>query len=284
MRTLGVVGMWFPSGMAVLDFTARITRFGSVDRAYPLVQAIAEIFDRLGLDHFLADLNRDGEAAWSCAYILDPITISGSCPLDCGLEGRIAEAAARLLPDADVRVEWFARDVDSASAMNAGRAIERVARMFGPLSRGTVPTRVRLAILSPDAYFVRYGDRAVLDPRKDPSELSYETFYYHVLYDALSDAGAAMGVAWCNDRPGTIAAFGDLMRAAEAHRDHDECHPVENRSRRCVVEDELEFVAETADYLNAAMFEAIRDVLAVTRRDVPVAAEAAVASSELWIA
>ena len=72
--------MWFPTGMAVFDFTVKITRFGSPERARPLVRSIAETLDRLGVDHLLVDLNRDGEAAWCGAYAKDPIVITGSGP------------------------------------------------------------------------------------------------------------------------------------------------------------------------------------------------------------
>lgn len=265
--------MWFPSDMAVFDFTVRITRFGGAERARPLIRSIAEIFDRLGIDHLLVDLNRDGEAAWDGVYVADPIAISGSCPLTCGLDGQIREAADRLAPEAEVRVDWYAHDPTRAATSRANREIEHTARIFGGLLRGLVPRRVRLAILAPCTYIAEFGGDGLAGSQQCSAELAFLA-----LRGALGEAGALIGIEWRNDDVAVGAALGRL-RALHAAR-----HDVRPRSgatallAQWAAMDELELVAtepidplaaETADHLNAVMFDAIRGALDIAPANLP---------------
>jgi len=258
--------MWFPSDMAVFDFTVRITRFGVAQRAHPLVRAIAEIFDRLGIDHLLVDLNRDGDMAWSDVYVTDPIVIRGSCSLTCGLDGQVKAAASRLLPDAAVSVEWYARDPGHGRDSSLERDVERVSRMFGGLCRGLVPARVRLAILDPDGYVARHGNGRSRGDLPGVPQLAMLA-----LTEALGEAGARLGIDWSGQRRAVAMALESLRQSIVEVPSCGGCGldgRVQGGAWTAV--DELEvaavgpvdpLVAETADHLNAVMFDAIRDAL-----------------------
>ncbi len=262
--------MWFPTDMAVFDFTVKIIRFGAAERARPLIGAIAETLDRLGTDHLLADLNRDGLDAWSEIYVTDPIVISGSTPMPGAFEERVLAAARELLPEAEVGIDWDGHNPVLAAVAEANLEVERVARVFGGLGRGAVPARVRLAILNTEAYLDRFGYAHADADRQHPAELTR-----NALYNALGEVGAAVGIGWKNDRRDAERVFGDLRGMPEtvrARQSQDYTGFVD----RWVAADEAELAAadptdalyaETEDHLHTALFDAIREALSVVPAD-----------------
>ena len=256
--------MWFPSTMAVADFTVMITRFDLPGRARPLVRAVAETMDRLGFDHLLVDLNRDGESAWGRVYRRDPIVIDGSGRPFGAFEDQVTTAVREWLPEAEVAVEWREHDRARAAAAETCREIERVSRIFGGLARGEIPQRVRLAILDTESYLAQYGAAHAADERERPAEL-----VVNALCAALADVGPRVGLGWARDRSRLAATFGDL-RAAVAEgvdpilgvRLADPIGLPDLTDQIVATESVDPLVMESADYLHGAMFDAIREALA----------------------
>lgn len=262
--------MWFPTDMAAFDFAVKITRFDDLTRAHQLVCAIAEALDRVGADHLLVDLNRDGQAVWNELYTSDPITISGSTPMLGVFEDRVMAAARDLVPRAEVTIDWFGHDPDRAAVAAVNREIERVARVFRGFARGSVPARVRLAILDTDAYLSRFGHQHAPDERQRPAELTL-----NALYNALSDAGTVIGIDWKGNRSEALKAFNGL-RVLPPARPSTDFVDYTGFVDRWVAADEAELAAAdptdaryavTEDHLHAALFDAIREALAVVPAD-----------------
>lgn len=262
--------MWFPTDMAAFDFAVKITRFEDIARAHQLVCAVAEALDRVGADHLLVDLNRDGQAMWSELYDCDPIVISGSTPMLGVFEDRVLAAARELVPEADVTIDWRGHDPDRAAVCAVNREIERVARVFRGFARGSVPARVRLAILNPDAYLARFGHQHADHERQRPAELTL-----NALYNALSDAGTVVGIDWKSNPSEALKAFGGL-RVLPPARPVTDYVDYTGFVDRWVAADEAELAAAdptdsryavTEDHLHAALFDAIREALAVVPAD-----------------
>jgi hypothetical protein len=274
-----VAPMWFPTDMAVFDFIVKITGFGAVERARPLIGAIVETLDRLAADHLLVDLSRDGEAALERVYPDDPIVISGSVSSSGLFERRITAAARDLLPRGELTIDWCEHDQQREVIAAVNREIERVSRMFRGLSRGLVPARVRLAILNPDVYVSRFGGVRTTDA------LQSVDLTLDALYTGLAEAGAIAGIDWKNHRHeaeralGGLRVIGDLMPdpagsslegvEVPASADYSDYAGFVDR---WVAEDEAALAAadpvdssftDFADDRHAALFDAVRDALSV---------------------
>lgn len=253
--------MWFPTGMAVFDFTVKITRFGTPERAHPLVCVIAEALDRLGADHLLADLHREGVTALRGIYTTDPIVITGATSELGALFDRVRAAARELLPDAEVTIDWREHDPAVAAVAAVNREIERVARVFRGLARGAVPQRVRLAVLDTPAYLARYGHLHQADELRSPAELTL-----NALYRALSDVGAVVGIDWKSNRAVAVEAFNNLrvLPAAAPRAAHPDYTGFVDR---WVAADEAELAAADPGYAGEGgephtdLFDAVREVL-----------------------
>ena len=265
--------------MAVFDFSVEITRFGTSERARPLVRLIAETLDCLGIDHLLVDLNRDGDAAWVDAYQTDPIVVTGSTRFTGLLEERVLAGARELLPGARVAVRWRGHDPGRAAVAQVNREIERVARAFSGIGRGAVPARVRFAILDTDGYLARFGSAHADDERARPAELTL-----NALYQALSEVGAHVGIDWKSadvTAAGALrglrvlpAAYGERGGSADDPGSLDRWIAAEE-TELSIAEPIDEFAAETANHLHAAMFDAIRDSLSFVSDEEAIAGLAA---------
>lgn len=205
--------------MAVRDFTVVVDGFNTPSGARTLVRTVGEIMERFAIDHLLVDLMRDGEQAWAEAFDQAPVVLTGSTRWCVAFEERVRAAAERLVPEAQVSIDWSGHDPVTDDVVAANRSIERVARVFGGIGRGQVPARVRLAILNTDAYVARFGDStgrlaAGRNERERPAKLAL-----HALCDALGEAGASVGIDWKSGLTEAIAAsdtvaFGTGMRRA----------------------------------------------------------------------
>lgn len=271
--------MWFPTDMAVFDFTVKITGFGVAERARPLIGVIVETLDRLAADHLLVDLSRDGEASLNQVYPNDPIVIRGSTSSRALFEDRIIRAARDLLPEGDLTVNWCEHDQQREATAAVNREIERVSRMFSGLSRGLVPTRVRLAILNPEVYVSRFDDATTIGSQQSV-DLTLKAFY-----TALAEAGAIAGVDWKSHQREAERAFGGLRIVLDSKPPATalSLEQAEIPSSagytdyagfvdRWVAEDEAALAAadpvdssfgDPADDRHAALFDAVRDALSV---------------------
>lgn len=256
--------MWFASSMVVADFTVKITGFGLPELARPLLRTIVETMDRLGLDHLLVDLNRDGQDAWSSAYRRDPIMIRGSGLRAEAFGDLIVAAGHALLPEAETTVEWHAHDHVLAEIDATHREIERSSRLFGGLAGGLVPARVRLAILDPESYLEQHGAGAVEEWLRCPESLPERA-----LRQALGVIGPRVGLPWAGSLAGTPEFLGDLHRLSYGRvdpifqsRTTERLGASDSNDQIAVTEFVDPLMVECVDYLHAAMFDAIRDALA----------------------